>query len=72
MAKLNSGPAHQESQSSGKFPSNVVVSGFTPAPRSNSNTDTYPGTTDTDKDVVLDLGNPPADCAEKPDGIYGF
>ena len=72
MAKLNNGPAHQESQSSGKFPSNVVVSGFTPAPRSNSNTDTYPGTTDTDKDVVLDLGNPPADCAEKPDGIYGF
>jgi hypothetical protein len=47
----------------------MIVSGFTPAPRG---TDTDPGTTDTDKNDVLDLENPPADCAEKPDGPYRF
>jgi hypothetical protein len=70
MARLNHGPAHQESQSSGRRPGTVIVSGLSPAPR--SNTDTDPGTTDTDKDVVLDLGNSSADYAEKPDGQYRF
>ena len=45
----------------------MIVSGLS-APR--SNTDTDPGTTDSDKDVVLDLGNSSADYAEKPDGQY--
>ena len=70
MAEPNNGPAYQESQSSGKFPGAVIVSGFSPAPR--NNTETNSGTTDTVKDVVLDLGQPPVDCSEKPDGQYMF
>ncbi|KAH9984919.1 hypothetical protein BJV77DRAFT_143332 [Russula vinacea] len=66
-AFVDLGYSTQDSQSSGRCPGTVIVSGLS-APR--SNTDTDPGTTDSDKDVVLDLGNSSADYAEKPDGQY--
>ena len=39
MAELNCGPAHPQSGSSGRFPGHVVVSGLSPAPQSNSDSE---------------------------------
>jgi hypothetical protein len=67
MKKLNSGPAHLQSRSSTRFPGTVIVSNFSGAQLSNS--DTNPESTDTNKNDVLELGKLPV---EKPDDSYEF
>jgi hypothetical protein len=56
--ELNCGPAHPQSQSSGRFPSHVIVSSLSPTPQGNS--DSEPGTAFADKNDSIELGKVPA------------
>jgi hypothetical protein len=67
VVELNTGPAHPQSQASGRFPSTVVVSNFPHAPGSNS--DSEPATTLTNKNDIMEMGKL---HAEKPDVRYEF
>jgi hypothetical protein len=60
VAELNSGPAHSQSQASGRYPGAVD---FAPATLSNSNFEPGAGTSLTNKNGILKFGNVPI---EKP------
>jgi hypothetical protein len=53
-AELKCTPAHPQSQSSGRFPSHVIVSNLSSVPRSNS--DSEPGITLADKNDIIEMG----------------